>query len=114
MKISNWFIENNGGTVLDLSTDKIICNFPETNTLPFELDGDNNLKGYYFDDKHTIYKYKPEHKDDRIKDSRMQNFRQRDKHTYTEQNYNLCKYVKDNNFSPLVTTILEKIKVFIF
>ena len=82
-------IENNGGTVLDLSTDKIVCNFPETNILPFELDEDNNLKGYYFDDSNTVYKYKLENKDDRIKVSRMEKFRRRDKDTYTEQHYNL-------------------------
>ena len=33
-------IESKSGKVLDLSTDKIICNFPD-NILPFELDGDN-------------------------------------------------------------------------
>ena len=38
----------------------------------------------------------------------MKIFRRRDKYTYTEQNYNIYKDVKDNHFSPLVNTIFEK------
>ena len=38
----------------------------------------------------------------------MKNFRHRDKYTYTEKPYNLYKDIKDNDFSPLVNTILEK------
>ena len=38
----------------------------------------------------------------------MKNFIRRDKYTYTEQNYNIYKDVKDNDFSPLVSTIIGK------
>ena len=44
----------------------------------------------------------------------MENFRRRDKYTYTEQNYNWNEDVKDNDFGPLVDIILEKMKVLIF
>ena len=64
------------------------CYFHSFIDFTFELDGDN-LKGYYFNDKNTVYKYKIEHKDDRIKDSWIKNFRHRDKHVYTEQHYYL-------------------------
>ena len=57
-------IESKGGQVLDLCTDKIICNFPD-DILPFELEG-NHLKGYFFDDEDTVLKYKIEHKNDYI------------------------------------------------
>ena len=40
-------IKSKKGTVLDLSTDKVICCFPD-NKLPFELD-EENIVGYYFD-----------------------------------------------------------------
>ena len=100
-------IESKGGVVLDLSTDCIICNFPETNKLPFELDGDN-LKGYYFDDENKVNKYKIEHTNDRLRFAKMEQFRRKETYTYTPQPYNLYNDVADNDFSPLVNTILEK------
>ena len=48
---------------MDLSTDKVICSFPD-NILPFELDSDN-LKGYYY--HNNIPKNKIEHINDRFK-----------------------------------------------
>ena len=100
-------IESKGGVVLDLSTDCIICNFPETNKLPFELD-DDNLKGYYFDDENKVNKYKIEHTNDRLRFAKMEQFRRRETYTYTPQPYNLYNDVQDNDFTPLVNTILEK------
>ena len=99
-------IESKGGIVLDLCTDKIICNFPD-DILPFELEGDN-LKGYYFDDDETVLKYKIEHKNDRLRFPKMDKYRRCDRYTYEKQPYNLYEDVKDNNFTPLVNTILQK------
>ena len=78
-------IESEGGVVLDLSTDCIICNFPETNTLPFELEGDN-LKGYYFDDENKVNKYKIEHTNDRLRLQKW-NSSEEEKHIHIHHNH---------------------------
>ena len=42
----------------------------------------------------------------------MENFRRHETYTYTPQPYNLYQDVKDYDFTPLVTTILENNKSF--
>ena len=100
-------IESKGGKVLDLSTDKIICNFPD-NILPFELDGDNII-GYNFENEDTsIYKYKIDHKNDRISFRKMENSRRLDIYHPNKNKWNIYNDVNDNDFTPLIETILEK------
>ena len=53
-------IESNNGFILDLSTDCISCVFP--NVLPFQVDDNNNLKNYYYDNDKEFPKYKLENK----------------------------------------------------
>ena len=80
--------------------------FPLTNILPFELDRNDNLKVFYFDDDNTVLKYKIEQKDDSSRFSKLENFRWRDTCTYEETTYNLHNDVNDNNFTPLLNAIL--------
>ena len=49
----------------------MICNLKD-NILPFELDGDNII-GDNFRNVNPIYKYKIEHKNDRLNFSKMEN-----------------------------------------
>ena len=77
-------------------------------SLPFELDGDN-LKGYYYEN--NIPKYKIEHKDDRFKYPKMENFRRKDKYVYTPTPWNIDNDITDNNFEPRVNYTRKKIKV---
>ncbi len=51
-------VKNNNGTVLDVNTDAVVCIF-ENDKLPFQLD-DINIKGFYYDTKKLIPKYKLE------------------------------------------------------
>ena len=71
--------------------------FSYTNTLPFELEGDN-LKDFYYDEN-KVYKYKIEHTNDRLRFAKMEQFRRRETYTYTPQPYNLYNDVQDNDFS---------------
>ena len=43
-------IESKNGTVLDLNTDCITCNFKD-NKFPFELDNNKNIVGYYYNNE---------------------------------------------------------------
>ena len=63
-------IKANGGTILDLNTDCISCVFTG-NDLPFDLEDDVNVKGYYYDEAKTLAKYKIEHKETRLQVSRL-------------------------------------------
>ena len=45
----------------------------KNNELPFELENDVNVKGYYYDEAQTIAKYKIEHREERLKTPRMEN-----------------------------------------
>ena len=65
-----------------------------------------NQKEYFFDDANEVYKYKIEPSNDWLKCAKMQNFKSHNK--YTPQPDNLYQDFKNNDFSPLVTTILGK------
>ena len=41
------------GTVLDVNTDCVVCTFPD-NKLPFEVDEDQRVKGYYHDKEKAV------------------------------------------------------------
>ena len=92
-------IKENGGTILDLNTDCISCVF-KGNDLPFDLEDDVNVKGFYYDEAKTIAKYKIEHKDERLKFTRMEKYKRSDMYIHTVQNWTLFDDVKDNDFSP--------------
>ena len=46
-----------GGIVLDVNTDCAVCTFPY-NKLPFEVDENNVVQGYYYDLEETAPKYR--------------------------------------------------------
>ena len=47
-------IKSKDGEVLDLNTDCVTCTF-KNNVLPFEIDDNQDIKGYYYDDEHEEY-----------------------------------------------------------
>jgi hypothetical protein len=99
-------IKDNGGTILDLNTDCIRCVF-KSNDLPFELEDEINVKGYYYDEAKTLPKYKIEHKQERLQVSRLARYKRSDMYTHTVHKLTLFEDVKDNDFSPLVKNIME-------
>jgi len=100
-------VESKGGVVLDLSTDKVICTFPY-NVFPFELEDEINIKGFYYDDKCTVHRYKLEFKNDRLKHEKKPRNIRKELYWLKENNWKLYEDVKDNNFTPLVNLILDK------
>jgi hypothetical protein len=99
-------IKANGGTILDLNTDCISCVF-KSNDLPFELEDDINIKGYYYDEAKTLAKYKIEHKEERLQVSRLAKYKRSDMYIHAVQKWTLFEDVKDNDFSPLVKNIMD-------
>ena len=65
-------IKKKGGTVLDLKTDCIVCEFDK---FPVKLDDNNNIDGYYHDELKTVHKYKLEEGNTRVKHVKLQNYR---------------------------------------
>ncbi len=99
-------IKQNGGTILDLNTYCISGVF-KSNDLPFDLEDDVNVKGFYYDEAKTIAKYNIEHKDERLKITRMEKYKRSDMYIHTVQNWTLFDDVKDNDFAPLVKAIMD-------
>jgi hypothetical protein len=101
-------IESKGGQVLDLSTDKIICNFPN-NKFPFQFVNNNsiNIKDYYYDEKRQFPKYKLEKRHDRLTFSKMENHIRKDIYKYENKTWTSFNDVEDNNFEPLAKQIIE-------
>ena len=99
-------IKANGGTILDLNTDCISCIF-QGNDLPFELEDDVNVKGFYYDEAKTKAKYKIEHKEERLKTPRLEKYKRSDMYIHAIQKWTLFDDVKDNDFAPLVKNILD-------
>ena len=62
-------IKRKGGTVLDLNTDCVVCEFEK---LPFEIDDENNIRGYYHDQEHLVPMCKLEEGTSRVKHSKLQ------------------------------------------
>ena len=99
-------IKANDGKILDLNTDCISCVF-KGNDLPFDLEDDVNIKGYYYEEAKTIAKYKIEHKDERLKISRHEKCKRSDMYIHAVQKWTLFEDVKDYDFAPLVNNIMD-------
>ena len=71
-------IESKHGTVLDLNTDCVTCNFDD-DIFPFELEN-NDIKGYYYDNKNTYNLYKLEDKNSRLQVERKAYYKRENKY----------------------------------
>ena len=80
----------------------------KSNDLPFELEDDINVKGYYYDDAKTLAKYKIEHKEERLQVSRLARYKRSDMYIHAVQKWTLFDDVKDNDFAPLVKNIFPE------
>jgi hypothetical protein len=103
--LSNIIIEN-GGHILDLNTDAITCTFPN-NIFPFQLLNDNNIANFTYPD--GTPKYKKETKQ-RLKFPKMQDLKRTHLYEYKSYEYNIIEDVTDNDFTPLVNTIIDSNK----
>jgi hypothetical protein len=100
-------IESKDGQVLDLNTDCITCTF-KNNIFPFELEDNNDIKGYYYDDKQQVNLYKLEDKNTRLQIERKAKYKREIKYEHTILKWKNYEDVEDNNFIPLVETVINK------
>ena len=98
-------IKNNGGQVLDLKTDAITCIFKD-NKFPFKLIDEKNLKGFYWDDNKKVPKYKIE-ESKRLIVERSSKLIRNETYELKKQEVKYYKDVEDNNFEPLINTIIN-------
>ena len=75
--------------------------------LPFDLENDVNLTGFYYDEAKTIAKYKVEQNEERLKTPKLEKYKQSDMYIHANQKWTLFEDVADNDFTPLVKTILD-------
>ena len=78
----------------------------QKNTFPFELIDEKNLKGFYWDDKNEVPKYKIEEGKRLIVERASNNIRE-ERYELKVKNVKFYKDVEDNNFNPLVETIIN-------
>ena len=105
-------IKSKNGTCLSVRTDCVECVFPD-NEFPFKMCSDNkNIEGYYFDDDAKIPKYKLEEKsvDASPIIEKLPNYKRTNMYLLKNNNYNVIDDVTDNDFKPLVDTILNSKK----
>ncbi len=57
----------------------------KSNVLPFELEDDVNIKGYYYNEAKTLAKYKIEHNEERLNVSRMARYKRSNMYTHAVQ-----------------------------
>jgi len=98
-------IESKKGVCLDLKTDCIVCAFPK-DIFPFELDG-INLKDYYYDEAKTVPIYKLEDSDKRLQTPMMAGYKRSNKYSYDKLEWKITNDVDDNNFDPLIESVLK-------
>ena len=98
-------IKSKGGQILDLKTDAINF-YMQDNIFPFELEDEKNLKDYYWDDKNKVPKYKIEIAK-RLNVERCPNYIRKEIYEYKNDKVKIYEDVKDNDFSPLIKTIIE-------
>ena len=104
-------IEKKGGLVLDLNTDCVACVF-KNDILPFTILEDGiNIKDYEYAE--GIPKYKLEFKEERLKNAKLEKFKRSEKYEYKNQIYNMFDDVLDNNFDPLINTIIDTNQSFV-
>ena len=77
-------IKANNGTIFDLNTDCISCVFIG-DVLPFALEDDINLKGFYYDEAKTTAKYKVEQNEERLKTPKLEKYKRSDMYNHTVQ-----------------------------
>ena len=97
-------IKRKGGTVLDLNTDCVVCEFEK---FPRKLDDENNIRGYYHDQEHLVPKYKSEEGTSRVKHSKLQGYLRTDKYRYEDYNWGLMNDPGHNDFKGIVDIILD-------
>ena len=105
-------IESNQGTVLDLNTDCVTCTF-ENNIFPFELDKNNDIKGfyyYYYDENINVPMYKLEDKNTRLQIERNPLYKRENKYVYKSIKWNIDSDVQDNDIMPLVNKVINSNK----
>ena len=105
-------IESKNGKVLDLNTDCVTCIF-ENNIFPFDLDDNKDIKGYYYDDENEVPLYKLEEKITRLQIEKKPKYKRDIKYDYQVLTWNNFDDVQDNNFKPLVETVINKINPFL-
>ena len=96
-------IESKNGTVIDLNTDACSCIFPD-DVFPFKMLDDENLDNYFYDDKVPLYKL--EFKDG-LKHQRCKQMIRTEFYSIDKFKWNEYEDVNDNDFEPLVETIIE-------
>jgi hypothetical protein len=103
-------IWSKGGLVHYLNTDECSCSFPRDNKFPFELiENTINLKGYFFDQKGEVPRYKLVEKQESqaLKVERMPAHIRHEKYKHKEVQWSVSGDVEDNNVQPLVERILD-------
>ncbi len=109
---STQLIKSNGGEVIDLNTDAVICTFPN-NEFPFKLVDDIQLDDHYWDTENKIPKYKIEHDKERLKSSKLQQSLRTDEYKFDiYYNWKVKPDADDNNFKPLEDKIIESNKLY--
>jgi hypothetical protein len=98
-------VKNNNGYVLDVSTDCVTCVF-NNDVLPFEIE-DDKIKGFYFDDKNKVNKYKLEDKDGRLEVEILPRYTRKEVYHYSKPKFISTPDVEDNNFKPLIDLVLS-------
>ena len=99
-------IESNGGQVLDLKTDCIRCSFE--NEHPFKLieNDKTNIDGYFFDEECKVPKYKFENAKT-LDIERKPRWIRDETINFKSNEWTITYDVKDNDFTPLVTKVLD-------
>ena len=95
-------MKRKGGTVLDLNTDCVVCEFEK---FIFKLDDENNIRGYHHDQEHLVPKYKFEAGTSRLKHSRLQRYLRTDKCRYEDYNRGLMNDPGHNDLKGIVGTL---------
>ena len=107
-------IQSQNGLCLSVRTDCIECVFPRTNECPFTCSDNKNIDGYYFDDDKKVPKYKLEDKDQTVDIDniieKLPNYKRSEIYILKNNEYEIIPDVTDNDFKPLVDTILNSKK----
>ena len=102
-------IKRLSGVVLDVNTDGAVCTFPY-NKLPFEINENDVVQGYYYDLEETAPKYRMAEEPKRNEIGRMAKYTRDGFDTLKKPKWKIHQDVEDNDMAPLVKTILESNK----